>query len=95
MASEIDGVDGTGLAVDEHKNVFIVNNENDPKAYLGQIIYHNNEAVFLPSSETPNGETGTLAFSVNFMKKLIDILETIQEKPSDEEIDTLFNGNQI
>ncbi len=95
MASEIDDINGMSLAVDEHKNVFIINNENTPKAYLGKIIYHDNEPVFLPSSKTPNGETGTLAFGVNLMENLIDILETIQEKPSDEEIDILFNGNQI
>lgn len=95
MASEVGGADGTGLGVDKDRNVFIINDDKTPKAYLGQIIYHDNEPVFIPSSKTPNGEIGTLAFSVSFMEKLIDILETIQEKPSDEEIDTLFNGNQI
>lgn len=94
MASEVDGANGTGLTVDKDKNVFIINDEKIPKAHLGQIIYHDNEAVFLPSCKTPSGETGTLAFTTNLMKELINILETIQQKPSDEEIDALFNGNQ-
>ena len=93
--SEVDGADGTGLAVDKDKNVFIVDDEKNPKAYLGQIVYHDNEPVFIPSGKTPSGETGTLAFGIHFMKGLIGILEIIQQKPSDEEIDAMFNGNEI
>lgn len=95
MASEIDGANGTDLAIDKDKNIFVVDGDQNPQAYLGHVIYHNNEAVFLPCSETPNGEIGTLAFGISLMKKLIYLLETIQQKPSDKELDDLFNGNQI
>ncbi len=94
MVNEIDGTDGTGLAVDKDRNVFMVNEDKTPKAYLGQIIYHDNEPVFIPSNKTPNGETGTMAFGIHLMKDLISLLEIIQQKPSDEELDNLFNGNQ-
>lgn len=95
MANEhVGSAYGTNLAVDKDKNVFIMNDDKIPKAYLGQIIYHDNEPVFIPSNKTPNRETGTMAFNVHIMRGLINVLETIQQKPSDEEIDALFNGNQ-
>ncbi len=95
MAKEhVERAYGNNLAVDKDKNVFIVNDDKIPRAYLGKIIYHDNEPVFIPSNKTPNGETGTMAFGVHIMQGLITVLETIQQKPSDEEIDALFNGNQ-
>ena len=73
----------------------MVDSEKKTIAYLGQIIYYDNEPVFIPSRKAPNGETGTLSFNISLMKELISLLETIKQKPSDEEIDDLFHGNQI
>lgn len=95
MCKKIKSISGTGLGVDENKNVFIVNSKKNPIAHLGKIVYYDNEPAFLPSGKTPNGETGTLSFDIMFMKELISLLETIKQKPSDEEIDDLFHGNQI
>jgi hypothetical protein len=78
------------LIVDDNRSVF-VQNKNDETQRVGRLCYTDGEFWFSPAMTAIDGIIGVAGFDQEAASAIADLLKEANSKPSDEEIDYLFN----